>query len=274
VRNEDPGFRVITFHVAPHEASAAAIEQAARAVLAGALVAGPTDTLYGVLADPHNEAAVARLFALKQRPPGQAVPLVAADLAQVEQYAGRLRGAARQLAGTFWPGPLTLLLPAWGALAPSVHGATGAVGVRVPGHPVTRALAAAVGWPVIATSANLSGESPPARPSEISRAVRDGLAVLVDAGRLGGAVLLRLVEQARQSEVSLARIPVIRELPRAAACNVIARDCRSHVIPCDRRSAPRSSGSSPARSGGLKRSGPSRSWRAWPRRPARRLCCG
>jgi L-threonylcarbamoyladenylate synthase len=185
---------MITIFVDPGEPAGAAIQQAACALRAGSLVAAPTDTLYGLLADPHDAAAVARLFALKHRPAGQAVPLVAADLAQVERHAGPLRGAARRLAARFWPGPLTLLLPAWAALAPAVHGETDAVGLRVPDHAVTRALAAAVGRPLIATSANLSGEPPPARPAEISSAVREGLAVLVDAGPCAGGLPSTIVD--------------------------------------------------------------------------------
>src|SRR5947207_9187555 len=89
-----------------------AIQDAATWIRNGGLVALPTDTLYGLAADPFSAVAVARLFAVKGRAAERAVPLIAADAAQVAAQLGRLPAAGQRLAERFWPGPLTLLMPA------------------------------------------------------------------------------------------------------------------------------------------------------------------
>src|SRR3984893_5542138 len=87
-----------------------AIERAAQIICGGGVVAVPTDTLYGLAADPFRADAVARVFAVKGRSTERALPLIAADTAQVVQFIGALTPMARALASSFWPGPLTLLL--------------------------------------------------------------------------------------------------------------------------------------------------------------------
>src|SRR5258708_23089420 len=89
-----------------------AIDEAAKWIRLGCVAAIPTDTLYGLAADPFSAAAVARVFAVKGRPAARALPLIAADAAQVAAHLGRLPPDAERLAARFWPGPLTLLVPA------------------------------------------------------------------------------------------------------------------------------------------------------------------
>jgi L-threonylcarbamoyladenylate synthase len=171
-----------------------AIEEAAKWIRLGEVVALPTDTLYGLAVDPFNVQAVARLFAAKGRPDDRAIPLIAADRAQVEGHIGPLTGAAATLAETFWPGPLTLLLPAPRAMAAAVAAGTGKVGVRVPADRSARAICASVGRPVTATSANLSGEAPTANPSEVERALGDRIMLLFDAGPTAGGAPSTIVD--------------------------------------------------------------------------------
>ena len=142
-----------------------AIEEAATWILRGGLVALPTDTLYGLAVDPFSSAAVTRLFEAKGRPTDRALPLIAANRAQVADHLGRLSPAAERLAARFWPGPLTLLVAAPSAIARSVSSGTGAVGVRVPADEVARRICAACGHPVTATSANVSGQPATADPA-------------------------------------------------------------------------------------------------------------
>lgn len=168
------------------------LAEAARAIAEGLVVAFPTDTLYGLAVDPRSSGALARLFALKGRGAERAVALVAADLAQVRQVA-EIDEVAVCLADAFWPGPLTLVLPARRALSPSVLNDRGAVGVRVPDHAVARSLARLCGHPVTATSANLTGEPASADPEEVARRL-PGLDVLVDAGRAPGGPPSTVVE--------------------------------------------------------------------------------
>lgn len=159
-----------------------AIEEAATWIRDGDVIAIPTDTLYGLAADPFNPAAVARLFEVKGRDPGQAIPLIALDLHQITRDIGPLTPAAERLARRYWPGPLTLLLPAPLALAEAVTGGTGRVGVRIPAFAVTRAVCAAVGRPITATSANVSGQPATADPAVVEETLGDRVPYLLDTG--------------------------------------------------------------------------------------------
>src|SRR5579871_2466228 len=160
-----------------------AIEEAAKWIRAGRVVAIPTDTLYGLAVDPFSAAAVAALFAAKDRPAERAIPLIACDRAQVEAAMGRLSPLALRLADRGWPGPLTLIVPAPRALAPAVTGGTGTVGVRVPNHAVARAIARVAERPVTATSANVSGEPATDDPDRVEASLGDRIEMLVDVGR-------------------------------------------------------------------------------------------
>jgi L-threonylcarbamoyladenylate synthase len=163
-----------------------AIEEAGTWIRSGSVIAIPTDTLYGLAADPFNAEAVGRIFAIKGRAAGQALPLIAADVAQIVKHLGPLPPAAERLAVRFWPGPLTLLLPAAAALAPAVSGGTGRVGVRVPADVIARAVCAGAGRPVTATSANRSGQPATADPDEVERTLGDAVDFLLDTGRTPG----------------------------------------------------------------------------------------
>ncbi len=182
--------RVVTLDAhAPLEPQLAA---AVAGIAGGGVVGFPTETFYGLAADPRSERAVARLFELKGRVASQSIGLVAADLAQVERIAD-LPANARRLARVFWPGPLTLVVPARVPLAGAVRSGRGLVGVRVSSHPVARGLAAAFGHPLTATSANRSGE-PPAETAEVVARLFPALSVLVDGGPAAGGAPSTVVE--------------------------------------------------------------------------------
>lgn len=163
-----------------------AIQDAAAAIRAGGVVAIPTDTLYGLAADPFNREAVARLFTIKARSAERAIPLVAADVEQVIEHLGALPPVGQCLAERFWPGPLTLLIPALDTLAPDVTGGEPTVGVRVPAHDVTRDLCRACARPLTATSANMSGDPATNDPDEIARTIGDRIDLLLDGGKTPG----------------------------------------------------------------------------------------
>ena len=171
-----------------------AIAQAATTLRTGGVVAIPTDTLYGLAADPWNAAAIARVFALKGRPDDRPLPLVAADLQQVSRWLGQLNPIATRLAGRFWPGPLTLVMRAPDALAPAVLAGGQTIGVRVPSHAVARAVCAAFDRPLTATSANLSGEPATADPSHVAARLGRDLDVLLDAGASPGGPASTIVD--------------------------------------------------------------------------------
>ncbi len=171
-----------------------AIEEAAKWILAGRIVAIPTDTLYGLAVDPFSAAAVEALFAAKRRPADRAVPLVAADRRQVEATIGALSPLAARLADRGWPGPLTLVVPAPRALAPALAAGTGTVGVRVPNHDVARAIASLAERPITATSANVSGEPATDDPDRVEAALGNAIEMLVDIGRTPGGAPSTVVD--------------------------------------------------------------------------------
>jgi L-threonylcarbamoyladenylate synthase len=171
-----------------------AIEEAAWWILRGGVVALPTDTLYGLAADPFSRRAVARVFDVKGRSAANALPLIAADAAQAATHLGSLGELGARLASRYWPGPLTLLVAAPPALAPEVAGGTGRVGVRVPADGVARAICATTGRPVTATSANISGETASADPDEVERALGERIDLLIDAGRTRGGAPSTIVD--------------------------------------------------------------------------------
>ncbi len=180
--------------VDPESPQRDAIQEAAKWILNGGVVALPTDTLYGLAADPFSAAAVARVFEVKGRAAQRALPLIAADAAQVSLHLGRLTPAGQRLAERFWPGPLTLLIAAPRALAADVTGGTGKVGVRVPADAVARAICAEAGRPITATSANVSGETPTADPDEVERVLGDRIDLLIDTGRTRGGAASTIVD--------------------------------------------------------------------------------
>lgn len=179
------------------------LDAAVRVVLEGGVIAMPTDTLYGLAADPFRADAVARVFAAKRRDAAYALPLVAADVDQVSACLGQLSELGRRLASRFWPGPLTLIVPASSALAPAVSGGTGTVAVRVPAHPVARALCLACAMPLTATSANISGAPATENPDEVALALEGAVDLLVDAGRTPGGPPSTIVDASGSTAVLL-----------------------------------------------------------------------
>jgi L-threonylcarbamoyladenylate synthase len=161
------------------------IAEAAATLRRGGVIAYPTETFYGLGALAADGAAVARLVRAKERPDGQPLPLLGADLAQLEAVA-RFEPLARRLADSFWPGPLTLVLPARPGLAPAITGGGGTVGVRVTSGAVAAALADAAGGALVATSANRSGQPPPTTASGLDPALRARLDLVLDGGPTPG----------------------------------------------------------------------------------------
>src|SRR5437773_1855751 len=171
-----------------------AIAEAVKWILAGGVVALATDTLYGLAVDPFNRAAVARLFAVKGRDSDRALPLIAADVAQIAAHLGPLSETAARLAARYWPGPLTLAVPAPHALSRDVTGGRASVGVRVPAAPIARAVCAGCGRPVTATSANISGAEAPADPDAVEAALGGRIDLLLDTGCAPGGAPSTIVD--------------------------------------------------------------------------------
>lgn len=164
----------------------AALGRAREALRAGRVVAFPTDTVYGLAVDPTVPGAMAALFETKGRPATVAVAVLVADLAQAEALAADgvhpgLSAPARRLAGRFWPGALTLVVPRRPGLDWDLGGDGGTIGLRCPAAPAARQLCAEVG-PLATTSANRHGEPPLHSARDVEAAFGSGL-VVVDGGR-------------------------------------------------------------------------------------------
>jgi L-threonylcarbamoyladenylate synthase len=162
-------------------ASAEAIRHAIGILRGGGIVAYPTDTLYGLAVDPRSEKAVRRLFDVKGREAGHAVPLIAADLAQAER-AARFDDRARRAAAVFWPGPVAFVLPAQPAIRHEILGPEGSVAVRVPAHEVARAVAEGLAFCITATSANFSGGPATASPIVVTNTLGARIDYVLDDG--------------------------------------------------------------------------------------------
>ena len=168
----------------------AARHRAAAALAGGAVVAVPTDTVYGLAVDPAQPEAVTRLFALKGRPADVPLPVLVAGPEQVALVAGDLEPAAAELAARFWPGPLTLVVPRRRGFTVDLGGPPAArktIGVRWPDHPVVVALCELIG-PLAVTSANLHGATPASTATGVTAvfAGSDQPEVVLDGGRCAG----------------------------------------------------------------------------------------
>jgi L-threonylcarbamoyladenylate synthase len=161
------------------------IDRATTILRRGGIVAYPTDTLYGLAADPRSTEAIARLFEVKGRGQGHAIPLIAADVGQVDQ-AGVLTAMGQRLAEMLWPGPLSLVIASRSAIVPQVRAADDSIAIRIPANDTARALAEALGFCITATSANLSGEAATADPIEVWSGIGDFIDFLLDKGSAPG----------------------------------------------------------------------------------------
>ena len=180
-------------HVDPLAPERVVIDAAVAVLEAGGVVAYPTDTLYGLAVDPRNDAAVERLFALKGRDAASAIALIAADDAIAGRASAHQFGATeRRLASVFWPGPLTIVIPAALEMSKALSPA-GTIGVRVPAHPVARALSAAFGDCITATSANLTGRPACLTGDDVAAAL-PGIDFLLDGGPSPGGPPSTIVE--------------------------------------------------------------------------------
>lgn len=177
-----------------------AVQEAARVLRAGGLIAYPTEAVFGLGCDPRNEAALAHLLALKSRPEDKGLILIAADESQLEPWVEALPTDAAARVRATWPGPVTWLIPARPGVSPRLRGAHSSLAVRVTAHPLAAALARAFGGALVSTSANPSGE-PPAREIEALRA-RFGAAIdYYLAGPLGGRKRPSEIRDALSGEV-------------------------------------------------------------------------
>jgi L-threonylcarbamoyladenylate synthase len=180
-----------------------AVEQAARCVRAGGVVAYPTETVYGLGANATLPDAVARVRALKGRDDGRGLSVLVQDLDDAERFLGELPPLARRLGLRFWPGPLTLVVPARAARLASVATEHG-VGLRCSSHPTAAALVRAAGCPILSTSCNRTGQPPCTCAEDVERAFGPALPV-AGGERAGGAPPSTVVAVTQGGELRVLR---------------------------------------------------------------------
>lgn len=202
-------------------ATAEGIAEAAAALLAGKLVAFPTETVYGLGALATSDAAVARIFAAKERPANNPLILHVADAELARRFAVFDR-RANDLAAAFWPGPMTLVLPLRKDRGVAVTATTGldTVAVRVPRHPVAMALLRLVAAPVAAPSANRSGRVSPTSADHVMADLADRIDLVLDGGRVDLGIESTVIDLSRKGQALLLRPG---GLTRAALEAVIGR---------------------------------------------------
>jgi L-threonylcarbamoyladenylate synthase len=180
----------------------------------GSLVAFPTDTVYGLGALAFDGKAIESIYIAKDRPIEKAIPILIADLEDMEKVGMDISQSAYRLASRFWPGPLTCVIPKKPTL-PEAVSATSTVGVRVPDHEVARALLRAAG-PMAVTSANISGQDSPSTTEEVLAQLNSRIPLIIDGGRTPGGVPSTVVDCSAEELKILREGPVkLEELKKA-----------------------------------------------------------
>ena len=170
------------------------IKKAISILKKGGLVAYPTDTVYGLGACMTNIHAVERIFQVKGRPKGMALPILLADRTQIEEIVKSVPLSARRLADEFFPGALTIILPKSDVVPDIITGGGRTVAFRIPNHPVALALIKGLGKPIVGTSANLSGQSSPLTAAEVQTQIGDKIDMVIDGGRCPGGIESTVVD--------------------------------------------------------------------------------
>ncbi|HUT33571.1 MAG TPA: L-threonylcarbamoyladenylate synthase [Planctomycetota bacterium] len=219
-------------------AGLARIEEAAQAIAAGGLVAFPTETVYGIACNSADPQALERLMAVKGRPADKPFSLHVGRKEDAARHAPTIPSAARKLMARYWPGPLTIVFP-----TPDGRG----VGIRMPSSAVAQELLKRAGVPVVAPSANRSGDPPATTADAVARTLGEELDIILDGGRtvLGEASTVVRVAADGSWEVlregSVAAELLRRTLGKTIVFVCTANSCRSPMaeVLCKRRLAER-----------------------------------
>jgi tRNA threonylcarbamoyl adenosine modification protein (Sua5/YciO/YrdC/YwlC family) len=180
--------------VSPDNPDPAAIRYAADFIRRGELVAIPTDTFYGIAADPFNLAAVDQIYRVKGRPETRALPILVNTTTQAIALSRDVPYTFHKLAQKFWPGPLTLLVEASTGVPLKVTAHTGNVALRWPKSPIVTALIELIGGPVTGTSGNISGQPACATAIDLLEQMGDRLPLIIDAGETPGSLASTIVK--------------------------------------------------------------------------------
>lgn len=158
------------------------IKRAVSILNTGGLVAFPTETVYGLGADARNDAALAKIYAVKERPASHPLIVHLADISQMQDWASVITEEALLLARTFWPGPLTMLLPKKAHVSEVVSGGQKTIGLRIPRHPIAQSLLQAFGDGIAAPSANKFTHVSPTYAKAVYEELGDQVDLILEGG--------------------------------------------------------------------------------------------
>lgn len=175
-----------TIYIDNQDIAASSIEAAVNILKAGGVIAFPTETFYGLAADAMNENAVDRIFEMKGRSFNNPIALIISREDELGLLTDNVPDAAKKLMAAFWPGPLTLVFKASTSVSPRLTAGTGKIGVRISNNPIAQALAAGLGRPVTATSANLSGRKECTTAAEVRGQMANTHLTVIDGGPTPG----------------------------------------------------------------------------------------
>ena len=174
------------------QGSDSAAQEVLNVIMSGGVVAVPTDTVYGIACSVNNSAAIQSLYKIKIRESIKAIPVLIADLNQLDQVATSLNDYAIKLALSFWPGALTLIV-AKNLLLPANLTIHPTVGVRIPDHDWLREIIRKTG-PLAATSANISGEASPSTANQVLEQLNGRIELVIDGGECKGGIASTVVD--------------------------------------------------------------------------------
>ena len=177
------------------------IKKAISILKKGGVVAYPTDTVYGLGACMTDIAAVDRIFQVKGRPKGMALPVLLADRSKLQRLLHQLPPSAQRLADEFFPGALTIILPKSDVVPDIITGGGRTVAFRIPNHPVPLALIKGLGKPIVGTSANLSGQPSALTAVEVQTQIGDKIDMVIDGGRCPGGIESTVVDLSGEKPV-------------------------------------------------------------------------
>jgi len=185
-------------------------ERAAAVIRAGGIIAYPTETYYGLGIDPFNAETVERLFHLKRRPLAKPILVIIDNLSQLYRLSSTFPEPYRELVRNHWPGPLTLIFPAREHISTLLTGGTGTVGIRMTSGEIAAAICKSAGFPISATSANISGQPPASSVEKVVNYFGDQVDLIVDGGIAAASQCSTIVAIDHEKRVKVVREGMVR----------------------------------------------------------------